>query len=375
MSDNVAVLVGNGLSVAFNADLQLISITREVLARMTESDGDDVVAAMREIATRTLPAGAESDDDFEELVGAFGAESRNLGNLGNLANLKSPTDEDLKRAIELVAKFAEQVRDTGISYVLEVICERSHASRDAAENLHALVADLLESFSGEVTFGNLNYDTLLLAALMHVRPGQFVDLGDGRHQVEVVVNDREQRKVPALRRRARDFPANARVRLLHLHGSLTYWASPENDRHAKLPRELLEDGEQWQAVRDNTTDIRPTVVLANSRDKSEHVGSYPFDLAYEVFRSGLQRSDRWIVIGYSFRDAPVNAMLRDQFSADEVPPTVLVVTHGRSPSRKLVERALGWEREEDGDSRSWLTIIRSGANGVERTEKWRRFTE
>lgn len=370
-----AVLVGNGLSVAFNPDLALDAITREVLARMGEADGDDVVAAMREIAERALPEGVTSADDFEALVGAFGAETRTLGSLGTLADLKSPKDAELRDAIQRVAEFAERVRDTGISYVLEVICERSHATRDAAANLHALVRDLLATFDGDVTFGNLNYDTLLLAALMSEGDaGQVADLGDGRRKVEVLVNDEETRSVPALRRTPEDFPSYARVQLLNLHGSLTYWASPDGTRHAKLTRDLLEDGEQWRAVRDGTTDIRPTVVLANPRDKAQHVGEYPFSLAYNTFRSGLDRADHWIIIGYSFRDLPVNAMLREQFEDGEHEPSVLVVTYGDAPSRRRIERAFGWDRDEDGDSKAWLTVIRSGANGVQDTTKWQRFT-
>lgn len=46
---NVAVLVGNGLSIAFNPGLNLRAITAEMMERIQSAtdDGDDVVAAMR----------------------------------------------------------------------------------------------------------------------------------------------------------------------------------------------------------------------------------------------------------------------------------------------------------------------------------------
>lgn len=352
----------------------LQNITEEVLRRIKSAEGDDVVAAMKEIAERALPEGAESDSDFEILVGAFGAESRTLGVLDTLAQLTEPADEKLRDSIRQVASFAEKVRDTGISHVLEVICERSHAYQDGALHLNSLVAAIVESFDGRVAIGNLNYDTLLLSALLTVCLREVADMGHGNKKVEVLVDDAVSRSVQALRTHAGDFPANRRVQLLHLHGSLTYWATEDGAISAKLPKEMLEDGSQWQSMRDGTTNVRPLVVLANRRDKAEHVARYPFALAYEMLEDGLSASDRWLIIGYSFRDAPVNAMLRERFMDLHEKPRVLVVTHGGLPRRRDVEKAFGWGRE-DGTSKAWLTINRTGANGVEQTSDWFDFID
>ncbi|MGK3949391.1 SIR2 family protein [Microbacterium sp. K2] len=369
-----AVLVGNGLSVAFNAELNLQNITEEVMRRIEAADGDDVVAAMKEIAERALPDGVTSSEDFEQLVGAFGAESRTLSTLETLATLTSPKDKKLRKAIRRVASFAEQVRDSGVSHVLEVICERTHASHEDSADLHALVSAILQSFDGRIVIGNLNYDTLLLAALMRVCQNRdLADLADGRRQVTVTVNDEETRTVQGLRKTSADFPASRRVRLLHLHGSLTYWGNKGRTIFAKLPKELLDDGDQWKAVRERTTNVRPAVVLANPRDKAQHVNEYPFSLAYKMFAHGLRRADHWLIIGYSFKDAPVNDLLRTAFLEYEEKPSVLVVTHGPAPTRQEIERAMGWGAD-DPDSRGWLKISRRGANGLQETSRWERFT-
>lgn len=372
-NNNVAVLVGNGLSIAFNPDLNLQTITEEVVRRIEQADGGDVIAAMKELANRALPRGVTSESDFEQLVGAFGSETRSLGNLETLASLTSPQDVELLEAIRKTASFADQVRDNGISHVLQVICERSRAYADDADNLHQLIRSVIEAFDGKVVIGNLNYDTLLLAALLWVCDSRDIaDLGHGYKKVSVVINDDTTARVPALRETKSDFPSNRRIRLLHLHGSLTYWQAREHNIFAKISKEMLDDGSQWQAVRDRTTNVRPAVVLASPRDKSDHVNEYPFNLAYEVFAEGLGQSNHWIVIGYSFRDDPVNAKLRAEFLGRYEKPAVLVVTYGDSPTRVEVERAFGWGAD-DPDSTAWLTINRDGANGVQDTSEWGDF--
>lgn len=372
---NIAVLVGNGLSVAVNPTLNLRTITQELVDRIgsATADGSDVVAAMKEIAVRALPAGATSDDDFEILVGAFGAESRTLSYLRELASLVSPKDEDLRTAIQQVRDFAERVRDEGLSHVLEVIFERSQGSSENTPKLHAFVEAITTAFDGNIAIGNLNYDTLLLSALLAtVEKKDLADMGHGWKK-SIITGDGDRKiSIPSLRASASDFPDDRRVRLLHLHGSLTFWSNMERTVFAKIDTTALASFDQWAAVRDRSTNVRPVVVLANQRDKSAHVSEFPFSVAYEVFGKGLTASTHWLVVGYSFRDICVNDMLREEFSNRTDKPTVLVVTYGDQPTAHDVERAFGWGAE-DGDSEPWLTINRGGATDMKDSLEWKNF--
>ncbi|MGC0238308.1 SIR2 family protein [Arthrobacter sp. SD76] len=195
-------------------------------------------------------------------------------------------------------------------------------------------------------------------------------MGHGYKTCTITADDREM-SVPALRTSTSDFP-NRRVRLLHLHGSLTYWSNMERTVFAKIDTANLAYFDQWGAVREGRTDVRPVVVLANQRDKSAHVTQFPFNVAYEAFEQGLQASSHWLVVGYSFRDICVNDMLRKEFSNRTDKPTVLVVTYGDQPSDHEVERAFGWGAE-DGDSSPWLTINRGGANDMKDSLDWQNF--
>jgi len=295
-----------------------------------------------------------------------------MGYLHQLAALVSPQDDDLRDSIRRVSEFAQQVRDSGLSHVLEVIFDQSVGEWDSASAMHDLVDAITGSFGGRVVFGNLNYDTLLLAALLYSCKDELADLGHGWKSVSISQGNGKKR-FPSLRTNSTDWPDDRRVRLLHLHGSLTYWTDAGHSVYAKLDVEYLRSNNQWEAIRENSTDLRPVIVLANQKDKTAHVTEFPFSLAYELFDIGLDDAQHWLIIGYSFKDEPVNAMLRHEFAERSDKPKVLVVTYGDDPSQKDVERAFGW-RVEDGPSNEWLRINRDGADGIESTSDWQDFT-
>lgn len=379
---NAAVLVGNGLSIAFNSELNLASITKEMISRMESAseDGDKVVHAMNEIARRAVSDGEVTDEDFEKLVGAFDSQVLTLDELSKLAELVASEDTELRKSIQDVAAFSQKVRDMGISYVLEVIMERSRGDWTLHDEMHQLVSAIIDKFGGNVLIGNLNYDTLLLSALKAV-DAPMSDLGHGYAQFPIQVKDEQNPEdegttytVTRLRTTA-NFPVGPkyRVRLLHLHGSLTYWRSTENELHFKAPVDLLRNHAMWAGLREGEPKWRPAVVLANQRDKAHHVGRYPFKLAYETFQEGLSNSEHWLVIGYSFRDSCVNDILRNEFIRRKVKPRVLVSTFGDFPTMEEVELAFGWGAEDE-DSSDWLTINRDGAKGLHETLDWAVFT-
>lgn len=342
-------------------------------------NGDKVVHAMKEIARRALGDGEVTDSDFEKLVGAFDSQALTLDELSNLAGLVAADDTSLSAAIREVSIFSERIRDKGVAHVLEVIMEQSVGDWAEHEEMHRLVRAIVEHFTGDLYFGNLNYDTLLLSSLMAI-DAPLTDLGHGYIEIPLRVVDQDNPddpgttySSPALRRTA-NFPVGDRyrVKLLHLHGSLTYWHSTTADVHVKVKVEVLRRHNLWSGLREVDPKWRPTVVLANQRDKAHHVGKYPFKLAYDTFQAGLKISDRWLVIGYSFRDSCVNEILRQEFLKCSPKPRVLVSTFGESPSREEIELSFGWGAE-DGLSHDWLVINRDGAKGLESSFEWALF--
>lgn len=370
----MAVLVGNGLSIAFNDKLLLSNITKQVRKRIHASGdgGRDVARAMRELADAWLPPGQTSTHDFERLVGAFGAESRTLTHLQTLADLSYPENRKLGKAIRTVIKFAEELKNVGTGHVLEVVYENSKSSYIDSEPLNDLLRAIYDAFGGRISFGNLNYDTILLAALMSVDTRGFADIGHGWKKW---VMGKDKISAQRLRDSPSEFPTLSQcpVHLLHLHGSLTYWVTDDGAKYGKLTRDQVGERKLFRKLRRGTTDLRPLVVLNRERQKIEDVENHPFKLAYDMFNRGLVRSDHWLIIGYSFRDVAVNDLLRREFISREQKPKVLVVTQGKQPSRDEVEAALGWGAE-DRSSWGWLRRNERGAFGAHTQPTWSWFT-
>lgn len=357
LEKNLSVLVGNGLSIAFNPRLRLDVLTRDVMDRIKDEysgSGEEIAQAMQRVSSRE----GNPRDDFEVLIGAFGGQTRILQDLRDYAKLVDENNTDLHESIEAVGEFAEKVRDHGISHVLELIMERSVAHRELAGELNQFVKTVVAGFSGDVAFANLNYDTLVLSALATSFGSAFTDLGDPRLAIGRRIDDVEVHMY-GLRKNLIDFPPNRRIRLLHLHGSLTYWHTPSSGYRKIEVKDVRERG-LWKKIREGTTPARPLVVLANQHDKSGAVAEQPFKLAYEAYSQSLNNSDHWLIVGYSFRDECVNRVLNDAWTRrGNEPAKVLVVTLGDEPSAEDVESALGWSGFE-GPSLNWLSFERRG---------------
>ena len=371
-TQNLAALIGNGVSIAFNPDLNLREIGQEVIRRIraANSDGTAVEALMQKIAARDQTGDAR--EDFEVLVGSFAGHVETFDQLSQLAELLGAADHSTREALILSANVAQGFYDTGLSHVLKVISERAVAEYDRKTDLTEFIRALVEDVPGPVTIGNLNYDTLLLAGLMEFPGAAFCDLADGRFYAEIVAPDGTRIPGQPLRSRL-DCPN--RIKLYQLHGSLTFWRRPDGVI-VKIAASDARRADLYTAIRDDPSfQSRPVVVLANQRDKADHVAKYPFSLAYEGFTAGLDESDHWLIVGYSFRDECVNQKIREAFrrrNAVGSTPTVLLVTYGAELTTSAVTDAFGWDNDEDG-SADWLTVNRDGANAMSASADWHRF--
>ena len=350
------MLVGNGLSIAFNPSLALPALTEALIEKVSSLASDESAAI--EVLNRLVSSDL-GEQTFEKFVGHLDESNINTETLLKLAKNLSPSESELHDSITRTSQFANTLRDWGVSIVLETIHERSQIDREERALLDRLLGRLGAAFPDGLVFGNLNYDTMLLTAMLSTYgSGRVADLASGR-ATTYVTSDSRLVSVRSLRK-VDDFP-KSRILHLNLHGSLQFWADENRTTFVKLENHMLADGSQWRSVRDGTTNIRPVVVLTNQKHKTDAVREFPFSIAYTKFGSALNSSPTWLVIGYSFTDRSVNELLTIERVFAPVTPKVIVVTMGKGLTRKTIERAFGWKRQDHGSSSEWLTIFRRGA--------------
>ena len=119
-----------------------------------------------------------------------------------------------------------------------------------------------------------------------------------------------------------------KLKLAKLHGSITWWVEEPTgiiveDRQPPNPSYLARKlGEQ--------------VLLYPIQQKDTFSRPY-FDLFY-AFNQALQKSKKWLVIGYSFADDIIRAML----ARSSTPDTTLVLVHPDPTASEKMAREPGW---------------------------------
>lgn len=371
---NLAMLIGNGLSIAFSDQLFLGNISKEMTTRFTDkyTGGDAVAKAMQSVANHQ-PTG-DPVTDFEVLIGAFGGQSDILDDLAIFADLTKNSDPKIANAIQQVRDFVGEVQRRGIGHTLEIIAERTYSDLTRRQPLLDFFRTVIGEFSDHVTVANLNYDTLVLSVLADLYSDILSDMANGRYDGGTVSVGGTKYSTWRLRASEAEFMPfeQRRLRLLHLHGSLTFWRFGE-DHYRKLPVDAVRYSPIWETYREEDTfSGRPLVVLANQHDKAQHVLRHPYNLAYEVTETDLKDASHWLIVGYSFRDVCVNDLLSRSLEARKDRTRILVVTHGDSLEQQAVEVALGWD--VGTGPANGLLIERGGAFGLGASGNWGFFT-
>lgn len=393
--DNIAILTGNGFSVAYTRKLLLKNITNDIHDRFKAESDQVAVDALTRLSTAVDLGKKTSSRDFEALVGALEDLEQYLELLNPLRSIDTnQSSQDLGGALDAVQSFVRRLYSIGVSHVLESIYTNSTTTKQELEPFVELIQEIFKRFHGTVAFGNLNYDTILLSALLKAKGNSkyredldYFQVSDFAHpgwtdyeMANGVVDDEIKEKFLPLRSSEEDFEKSLeryRGQLLHLHGSIQFWKHNDQKILAKTRRkdDTLTD-DWWRKLRDQTGEWSPLVVLANSRNKDSHVSEEPFRLAYDTFRKRLETAHHWMLIGYSFRDSAINNMLSNAFlkhkTEYDAPPRILISTRGDDISKVRFLELLGYDNP-DSDL-SWLSIHRDGVRELRASKEWKQFS-
>lgn len=379
----VAALVGNGLSIAFNPDLTIPRINDAITARLNQAGSEGTLPArIMQRAAANIDTG-DPQSDFEALLGPLDQYRDGLRMFRELAHLAGEHHNAvMENALTLSAEFTDALRRWGVSHALEVIAERSKAKWRLKGKVDRFIRDIVEAADGaKVHVGNLNYDALVMASLSEQYQPRFCDMSDGQpsnKEIREVIDGMGGLVARPVRLVTSDFPDFRQITLLHLHGSLAWLREPgPSGRVYRFEIGDLREQSYWKAWREGRTQWVPEVVLTNQATKSNVVSRYPFNLAYDKFYEGLLTAERWLIAGYSFRDACVNDLIKRAWDARRTPPQVLVVTKGDLPIYEEILAAIGWDPifSGDPDPSTWLHVHRGGIETAAKSADWAAWTD
>lgn len=282
-------------------------------------------------------------------------------------NLKADDLEDhLKKIKEIILSYTASI--------VEIIDGNVHWEQ-IGERLSGFINWLQSVLNdeSEVDLFTLNFDLLLETILLRVvGTDEFTDfhVKRGRHEQFDKFNFDPQEALS-------DF-GNRRIRLHHLHGSLSSFQRLSDGRLFKLRTEDIRLGDLYRTIIEK--DVFPSIITGGF--KSQKVQRLPFSFYYSKFKEKMINTeklcDELYIIGYSFRDEHINQAISERLKIGrgknpiELKKLVIVDFKTDEESQELfieeVNRALGL------GARTKLTpdntdFIFTGANDIDQLIK------
>jgi hypothetical protein len=281
---------GNGLSIGFDNRLATPAITERVVASL----GDKYTDVLRDLAELgapedpdTVPLGVDRGG-FEQLAGPV---DRMADALVAVQRLFIGPD-----TVQLLAKLrdaADGLREHYVRIVgtvlreIDACCAVEHVDDERRASWQAMNAFAAELVTLRATMFTLNYDSLLMSALLE--HAEYVY--DGFRSLSL--NDPLDRwSEPAL---------------YQLHGSVAWQRAPDGSV-SKRRLQDMRDGELLEAWAGGDMDRGlPAVILTDL--KTRYTEQYPFSVFYDELHRELSNESLVVVGGYSFGDRPLNRAL------------------------------------------------------------------
>jgi hypothetical protein len=303
----VLVLIGNGLSIATNPDLELGRLTNRFLEGHRGEEG--LNRLLKELGVDEQSASR----DFELVIGAIEAAEAVIDALIDLA-ADSPLEVLRKVATTLEeAEVAETVRHLYYSYCSEVLAAITELSRtsvpDSVLKFGQWIADMHKRHHQTAIF-TLNYDVLVermlvdddLLGLKRNITDYFSGIEERMHQIDLV---------PGVKVVGRLFypidPAPRSMRLHHLHGCLTHFRDKASGEVLKVDSADVRMSGVFEFLKRNPGGYAPSIILGTR--KVEKANEWPFSFAFTSLAEGLGSAHTVAIAGYGFRDLDINNRL------------------------------------------------------------------
>lgn len=365
------ILTGNGLSVGLNNEFGLENITKKFYKKLTEEHQKFLEHHMEKIRKDEY-----IQTDFEEGIASIEQVHDSLNSYVDF--LKN--QKEGKRFLEIenlrtedLEEHLNKIKEIILSYTKSIveIIDGNVYWRQIDEKLSGF-NNWLKNILGDknvIDLFTLNFDLLLETILLeivgsnkltdfHARRGTYEQYDKFNFDPQASLSD----------------SGNRRIRLYHLHGSLSSFQRLSDGRLFKLRTEDIRLSDIYSDL--NQNDIFPSIITGGF--KSQKVQRLPFSFYYSKFKEKMmnieQLCDELYIIGYSFRDEHINNAISERLKLNrgknpiKLKEFVIVdfKTDEESKSEFIdnVNKALGLGPQNKLTTEN-TTFIFNGANDIE----------
>lgn len=304
------VLTGNGLSVGLNRAFALQNITQTFYNKLTPEHQKFIQHHMERI---------QKDEyiqvDFEEDIASIEQVHDALDSYVNFLINEEEGKKYLESeglGVEELQSHLTKIKEIIISYtssIVEIIDGNVHWEQ-IGDRLSGFINWLQAELQGndEIDLFTLNFDLLLETILLrtvgtdeftdfHVKRGKTPDGHDKfNFDPQQTLNDFDYR----------------RIRLHHLHGSLSSFKRLSDGRIFKLRTEDIRLSDLYKKL--DANELFPSIITGGF--KSKKIQSLPFSFYYGKFKEKMvdpeNLCEELYIIGYSFRDEHINKAISER---------------------------------------------------------------
>lgn len=304
------VLAGNGLSVALNRQFSLPNITKRFFDRLKEEHKAFIEHFMGDHYNQL---------DFEESIASIEQAYDSLEYYFKfISSQKYGTrfSQAYDLNVDELQKHIEAIKNVIYEYTASILDLIDGNVRQAKieEQLSGFVSWIkyMSNKDGEIDFFTLNFDLLMETILLeNIGTDNFMDFHYRGGQWAPIDNQYRYYFNPD---RSVQISGKRRIRLHHLHGSLSSFKHLDDGRLFKITTESLRSANLYNNLFD--LNIIPSIVTGGG--KSAKVQQSPFSFYYNEFKKAMyieeEICDELVIIGYSFRDNHINEAICERLA-------------------------------------------------------------
>lgn len=307
------VLTGNGLSVGLNSDFSLPNITKRFFNRLSLEHKAFVKHHMD-----NLGKGSYIQLDFEEAIASIEQVYDSLKNYYDFL-VKGEDGNEFLKAYNLgrteIERHLEAIREIIYEYTSSILdlIDGHVRWKEIGDKLSGFIEWLTATIedADEIDLFTLNFDLLLETILLEtIGTEQFLDFHVRRDKWPLIDESRYFFS-PDL---SIHLYGDRKVRLHHLHGSLSSFKDIKNGKIFKITTEAL----RYHQVYDDILQLNIVPSIVTGGGKSIKVQENPFQFYYNEFKKKLVNEENpceeLYIIGYSFRDDHINKAIQTRLA-------------------------------------------------------------